>query len=87
MSEDISEVPKGLGMTGFIELVSDLSRNGYKCDIGKLGSSNVVRLTSNKGGFNIYFDSWGDVFKFNDTCVSLMESCDREKEEIEEEWK
>ena len=84
MSQDLERVPLGLGMNGFIVLINELSQSGYKCQIGGIRDAKVIEVTR-PGSFTAYFNSWGDVFGFNESCASLVAMYEKEEAEREEE--
>ena len=80
MREDLNGVPSGLGFNCFLVMISELSRRGYHCQVGEISGSNWIKMTK-QDGFTTYFDSWADVFNFNDSIAFTIEMYEHEEEE------
>ena len=79
MKEDLNGLPSGLGFNCFILLISQLSMCGYKCQIGDTAGIKWIKITK-RDGFTAYFDSWADVYEFNDSVVSAIAMYEEEEE-------
>ena len=83
MREDLSGVPSGLGFNSFMLLIGQLSSRGYRCQVGDVGGIDWIQMTK-RDGFTAYFDSWSDVFEFNDVCADTIEMYEKEEADRED---